>query len=184
MQAKTFALRRVVRRFALMVVPVAIALLLVINAISPPRPDPSVASAATSMLAGVLPKTFQTFSIDDSDLGVVDGCHAILASDGSAVNANVVIPARFEHGGLLFGLTLKAANGGSGWEVSETNVDPTRMSVSELHARVLGCVSALMAAAGARPVAIASWPLDVQDSHVFVRGLGRDASREGGRSAR
>lgn len=184
MQARTFARKRLGHRFVLLAVPVAIALLLVIDLVSPARPDPSVASAVTSMLAGVVPETFQTFSIDDSDPGVVDGCHAILASDGTTVNANVVVPAYFEHGGLLLGLTLKAANGSSRWEVSETNVDPTRMSVSELHARVLACVSALMAAAGARPVAVASWPLDVQDRHVLVRGLGRDASREGGRSAR
>lgn len=184
MQARTFELRRVGRKFALVVVPVAIALLVVIDAASRARPDPSVASSVTSMLDGVVPKTFQTFSIDDSDAGVVDGCHAILANDGTAVNANVVIPAYFEHGGLLLGLTLKAANDGSGWEVSETNVDPTRMSMSELHARVSGCVSALMGVAGARPVAVASWPLDVQGSHALVRGLGRDSSREGGRSAR
>jgi hypothetical protein len=99
------------------------------------------------IVAEVLPPRFESFSIDEDDPGIVDGCHAQLVG-GISVQASTSLPVAFEHGGVFDGLELQVARVvDAKWSVLNANVQETGMQDDELRARVSACVKALERAA-------------------------------------
>ena len=105
--------------------------------------DDGTRTTITSVLGDTVPAQFTAFSIDDNDMGVIDGCHASL-SGGIKLNASTFLPVKFEHGGLFYGLDLNAQRlVGTQWSVMGSNVGETGMQEDELRVRVSACAKAL-----------------------------------------